>query len=81
MKGKQSVRKGAWYISRKRRRKIKIIKKKRQRGRCVPIGILVSAAAAASFIGEIAKPIFKNVFDETKHTVRTMCYVSKGSIT
>ena len=41
-------------------------KKKRQIGRCVPIGILVSAAAAASFIGEIAKPIFKNVFDETK---------------
>ena len=62
MKGKQSVRKGVWYISGRRRRK----KKKRQIGRCVPIGILVSAAAAASFIGEIAKPIFKNVFDETK---------------
>ena len=61
MKGKQSVRKGVWYISGKRRRK-----KKRQIGRCVPIGILVSAAAAASFIGEIAKPILKNVFDETK---------------
>ena len=63
MKGKKSVRKGVWYISGKKRRK----KKKRQIGRCVPIGILVSAAAAAaSFIGEIAKPIFKNVFDETK---------------
>ena len=56
-------------------------KKKRQIGRCVPIGILVSAAAAASFIGEIAKPIFKNVFDETKRTARTMRYVSKGSMT
>ena len=61
MKGKQSERKGVWYISGKKKKK-----KKRQIGRCVPIGILVSAAAAASFIGEIAKPIFKNVFDETK---------------
>ena len=55
MRGKQSVRKGVWYIC-KIEEKLKK-KKKRQRGKRFPIGLL--ASAAAPYLGEIAKPILK----------------------
>ena len=85
MRGKQSVRKGVWYIGgRRKRRKRKIVK--RQRGKGFPTGLL--ASAAAPFLGEIAKHILIKKFsvvekedDETKHTVTTRSYASKGSIT
>ena len=84
MRGKQSVRKGVWYIGgRRKRRKTKIVK--RQRGKGFPTGLL--ASAAAPFLGEIAKPIKKKFSvvekedDETKRTVTTTSYASKGSIT
>ena len=58
MTGKQSAKKGVWYIGgRKRYRKRK---KRGQRERGFPIGLI--ANAAAPFLGEIAKPIFKKIF-------------------
>ena len=58
MRGKQSVRKGVWYIGGRKRRGRKIYRK--QRGKGLSLGLI--ASAAAPFIGEIAKPLFKNVF-------------------
>ena len=59
MRGKQSVRKGVWYIGGRKKRGRK--KYRKQRGsRGFPIGLL--ASAAAPFLGEIAKPILKKVF-------------------
>ena len=55
MRGKQSVRKGVWYIGGKKRRY-----SKRQRGRGIPFGLI--ASAAAPFIGEVAKPLSKKTF-------------------
>ena len=52
MTGKQSVRKGFWYIGGKRR-----YRKRKQRGQGFPIGLL--ASAAAPILGEVAKPILK----------------------
>ena len=69
MRGKQSVRKGVWYIGgRRKRRKRKIVK--RQRGKGFPTGLL--ASAAAPFLGEIAKPILKKSFKKRskKKTMR-----------
>ena len=58
MRGKQSVKKGVWYTGgRKRYRKRK---ERGQRGKGLPIGLI--ASAAAPFLGEIAKPIFKKIF-------------------
>ena len=58
MRGKESVKKGIWYMGgRKRYRKRS---KKGQRGRGFLIGLI--ASAAAPFLGEIAKPIFKKNF-------------------
>ena len=58
MRGKESVEKGIWYMGgRKRYRKRS---KKGQRGRGFLIGLI--ASAAAPFLGEIAKPIFKKNF-------------------
>ena len=54
MRGKQSVRKGVWYIGGRKRRARKIYRK--QRGKGLPQGLI--ASAAAPFIGEIAKPLF-----------------------
>ena len=54
--GKQSVKKGLWYFGGKKEKK----KKKKQRGKGFPIDLL--ASAAAPFLGEIAKPIFKTIF-------------------
>ena len=53
MRGKQSVRKGVWYIGKIEEK----LKKKRQRGKRFPIGLL--ASAAAPYVGEIAKLILK----------------------
>ena len=58
MRGKQSVKKGVWYIvGRKRYRKRT---KRGQRGKGLPIGLI--ASVAAPFLGEIAKHIFKKTF-------------------
>ena len=55
MRGKQSVRKGVWYIG--GRKRLRQRTKRGQRGKGLPIGLLVSAAAP--FLGEVAKPILK----------------------
>ena len=52
MRAKQSVKEGVWYIGRKRK-----YRKKKQRGKGFPIGLLASAAAPIP--GEVAKPILK----------------------
>ena len=52
MRGKQSVRKGVWYIGGKRRRY-----SKKERGGAIPFGL--TAIAAAPFFGEVAKPLLK----------------------
>ena len=62
MRGKQSVKKGVWYIG-GRKRYIKRVQRG-QRGRGLPIGLI--ASAAAPFLGEIAKPIFKKIFIRRK---------------
>ena len=63
MRGKQSVRKGVWYIGGRKRRGRKIYRK--QRGKGLPLGLI--ASAAAPFLGEIAKPIFKKIFGGRRH--------------
>ena len=52
-RGKQVLKKGVWYIDGKK-------KKRKQKGKGLPIGLI--ASAAAPFLGEIAKPIFKKNF-------------------
>ena len=54
MRGKQSVKNGIWYIAGRKRywKRTKI----GQRWKGLPIGLI--ASTAASFLGEIAKPIF-----------------------
>ena len=54
-RGKQIIKKGAWYIGGK---KIKI--KQKQKGKGFPFGLV--ASATAPFLGEIAKPMFKKNF-------------------
>ena len=54
-RGKQIIKKGAWHIGGK---KIKI--KQKQKGKRFPFGLV--ASAAAPFLGEIAKPMFKKIF-------------------
>ena len=54
MRGKQSVRKGVWYIGGKKRRY------RKQRDRGIPFELI--ASAAAPFLGEVAKPLLKNFF-------------------
>ena len=58
MRGKQSVKKGVWYIGGRKRYRKRV--QRGQRGRGLPIGLI--ASAAAPFLGEIAKPIFKKIF-------------------
>ena len=50
---KQIVKKGIWYIGGKKR-------KQKQKGKGFPFGLV--ASAAAPFLGQIAKPIFKKIF-------------------
>ena len=54
-RGKQIVKKGVWYIGGKKRKR-----KQKQKGKGFPFGLV--ASAAAPFLGEIAKPIFKKNF-------------------
>ena len=58
-RGKESVKKGIWYLG-KKKRKIRTRIKKRQQGNGFPIGLI--APAAAPLLGEIEKPIFKTIF-------------------
>ena len=55
MRGKQSVRKGVWYIG--GRKRLRQRTKRGQRGKGLPIGLLVSAAAP--LLGEVTKPLLK----------------------
>ena len=55
MRGKQSERKGVWYIWGKKRRYIK-----RQRGKGILFGLI--ASAAAPILDEVAKPLLKKKF-------------------
>ena len=67
MRGKQSVRKCVWYIG--GRRRLRKRTKRGQRGKGLPIGLLVSVAAP--FLGEVAKPLLKKLFVEnSKKTVK-----------
>ena len=52
-RGKQSVRKGVWYIGRAPKRK------KKQQGGAIPFGLI--ASLAAPILGEVAKPIFGKI--------------------
>ena len=54
-RGKQIVKRGVWYIGGKKRKR-----KQKQKGKGFPFGLV--ASAAAPFLGEIAKPIFKKNF-------------------
>ena len=54
MREKQSVREGVWHIASKKRRY------RKQRGRGIPFGLIVFAAAP--LLGEVAKPLLKNFF-------------------
>ena len=51
-RGKQSVRKGVWYIGGKYKR---APKRKKQKGGAIPFGLIASLA------GEVAKAIFKKL--------------------
>ena len=61
-RGKQSVRKDVWYIGEKRK------KKKKQRGKSFPIGLL--ASVGVPIFSELAKPIAKKIFGCGKKTRR-----------
>ena len=54
---KQIVKKGLWCIGGKKRKRKR---KQKQEGKGFPFGLI--ASAAAPFLGEIAKPIFKKNF-------------------
>ena len=56
-RGKQSVKKGIWYLS----------GRKRQRGKGFPLGLLASIGAL--IIGEVAKPILGKMFGRGKRRV------------
>ena len=60
-RGKQTVKKGVWYIGGKKRRRRR---RKKQKGKGFPFGLI--ASAAAPLLGEIAKPIFKKFFGRGK---------------
>ena len=56
-RGKQSVKKGIWYLG----------SRKRQRGKCFPLGLL--ASIGAPILGEIAKPILGKISGRGKRRV------------
>ena len=62
-RGKQSVRKGVWYIGGKKKKK-----KKKKRGKSFPIGLL--ASVGVPIFSELAKPIAKKIFGCGKKTRR-----------
>ena len=57
-RGKQSVKKGIWYLGGRYK------KSKRQRGKGLPFGLL--ASIEAPILGEIEKPIFGKIFGKGK---------------
>ena len=63
MRGKQSIRKGVWYIGGETGRYIK-----RQRGKGIPFRLI--ASAATPFLGEVAKPILKTFFGDRRRRSR-----------
>ena len=56
MRGKQSVRKGIWYIGGKRKR---APKRKKQKGGAIPFGLL--ASIGAPILREIVKPLLGKI--------------------
>ena len=54
-RGKQSVKKGLWCIGGKHKK----ARKRRQRGRAIPLGLL--ASIGAPILGGIAKPILGKI--------------------
>ena len=54
MRGKQSVRKGIWYVGGEKSQY------RKQRGRGILFRLV--ASAAAPFLGKVAKPLLKNFF-------------------
>ena len=60
-RGKQSVRKGVWYIGGKKRRK-------KQKGKGFAIGLLASVGLA--ILSEIAKPMFKKLIGRSRCSKR-----------
>ena len=66
VRGKQSIKKGVWYIGARYKR----APKRRQRRGAIPLGLL--ASIGAPILGEIAKSIFGKIFERrrTKRRVR-----------
>ena len=58
-RGKQSVKKGIWYLGGRYKKA-----RKRQRGKDFLLGLL--ASIGAPILGEIAKPIFGKIFGKGK---------------
>ena len=54
-RGRQSVKKGVWYIGGRYRR----APKRRQKGGAIPIGLI--SPLSAPVLGEIAKPILDKI--------------------
>ena len=52
IRGKQSVKKGVWYIGGKYKR---ALKRKKEKGDAIPFGLIASLAAPV--LGKVAKPI------------------------
>ena len=60
-RGKQSVRKGVWYIGGKYKR---APKRKKQKKGAIPFGLI--ASLAGPILGKVAKPIFKKILGRGK---------------
>ena len=82
MREKQSVRKDIWYLARRKRFK----KKNKKRTKRCGATIGLTASAAAPFLGEIVKLIYKQFSvgegekgDETKHISKTT-HISRKSL-
>ena len=58
---KQSAKKGVWCIGGKYK---KAPRKKKQKGRAIPFGLIASLAAPV--LGEVAKPILGKIFGRGK---------------
>ena len=74
VRGKQSVKKGVWYIGGRYKR----APKRRQRGGTIPLGLL--ASIGAPILGEIEKPIFGKIFGRGKRKRRVKKMVKKHII-
>ena len=74
VRGKQSVKKGVWYIGGRYKR----APKRRQRGRAIPLGLLPSIGAP--IFGEIAKPIFGKIFGRGEKKKKTKKMVKKHNL-